>query len=135
MDNESAVRSVATVSHFLAACDRYGHNSLDQLSSLKAPQHSRTTASTHTFLVSVQQQSLNYIKAVITSLLFASPLSAGGNFDIVDVVRASVYLQLRWPGHYLQLLHMFDLTKHSPKKWAEVHMWHTFILTPCKMRI
>ena len=120
MDIESVVSFLATISIFLAACHKYGHNILDQLSSLKAPKASGSRFSTHALLILFDQSSLDYVKAFIKSLLPGPFRSLEGKFDITDVLRASVYLQLRTSGHYLQLLQTFDLTKVPPKKWAEV---------------
>ena len=120
MDSESIVSFLATISIFLAACHRYGHNILDQLFALKAPRASGSRFSTNALLISFDQTSLDYVKGFIKLLLPGPSHFLEGIFDIADVLRASVYLQLQASGNYLQLLQTFDLTKLPSKKWAGV---------------
>ena len=100
MDAESAYQFVATVSIFLASCTRYGHDAMSLLSSMKAPKRSESKFSTDSVLITFTQNSLDYVKKFIQSLLTESPHTLAGNFDIADVLRASLYLQLRTSDFY-----------------------------------
>ena len=135
MDSESIVSFLATISIFLAACRRYGHNILDQLSTFKAPSASGSRFSTNALLISFDQTSLDYVKGFIKSLLPGPSHFLEGIFDIADVLRASVYLQLQALGIILSYYRLLILLSCHPRNGLEFCMWHIFILIPSKMKI